>query len=556
VDYSLTFARHFARLVWLLARSPDSIEEQKAALRALVTISKSGLVTLAISPEGMVANGMPVPEALDGVPELDYQFRGHAIRAMAIDMGAFAADILGTARIFAAVTPQGDEGRALDAQLRALSARTVRVTYNRAERVSDAIHRVSEAIPAVRMPTPGPVPVIRTPTPGAMPRYTPPAPVQAVPAAVDGLESASVSVRASAFTTDVHSDVVREFTAVDRPRENADEFFDKLDTTSSISATSRLLDQVVAAIEQYGRDSKTVAVADLFYKIVSREQEKTDPDLRRAYAAAIRRLSKPTVLRGVASVLPKRKERASDYLAVLARAGEEGAEALIEQLTAAQSLTERRVYFSALVTLKAGASTLTHMLGDARWYVARNAADLLGELNAVEAEGPLAELLKHDDERVRRAATNALAKLGTAHANLALKRALRDSSPQVRATAAAGLASSRPAARGTRTAATLLRALDGESDVEVQIAILSALGRIGTADAVERLIKAAEPDGRLFKRKPASFRVAAVQALGEARTPTALAALQVLTTDRDKDVRDAAQKAVADVAPGDRLEPA
>ncbi|HWZ59479.1 MAG TPA: HEAT repeat domain-containing protein [Gemmatimonadaceae bacterium] len=556
MDYSLTFARHFARLVWLLARSPDSIEEQKAALRALVTISKSGLVTLAISPEGMVANGMPVPEALDGVPELDYQFRGHAIRAMAIDMGAFAADILGTARIFAAVTPQGDEGRALDAQLRALSARTVRVTYNRAERVSDAIHRVSEAIPAVRMPTPGPVPVIRTPTPGAMPRYTPPAPVQAVPAAVDGLESASVSVRASAFTTDVHSDVVREFTAVDRPRENADEFFDKLDTTSSISATSRLLDQVVAAIEQYGRDSKTVAVADLFYKIVSREQEKTDPDLRRAYAAAIRRLSKPTVLRGVASVLPKRKERASDYLAVLARAGEEGAEALIEQLTAAQSLTERRVYFSALVTLKAGASTLTHMLGDARWYVARNAADLLGELNAVEAEGPLAELLKHDDERVRRAATNALAKLGTAHANLALKRALRDSSPQVRATAAAGLASSRPAARGTRTAATLLRALDGESDVEVQIAILSALGRIGTADAVERLIKAAEPDGRLFKRKPASFRVAAVQALGEARTPTALAALQVLTTDRDKDVRDAAQKAVADVAPGDRLEPA
>jgi len=278
--------------------------------------------------------------------------------------------------------------------------------------------------------------------------------------------------------------------------------------------------------------------------------------LRRAYAAAIRRLSKPTVLRAVASVLPKRKERASDFLAVLSRAGEEGAEALIEQLTAAQSLTERRVYFSALVTLKAGASTLTHMLGDARWYVARNAADLLGELNAVEAEGPLAELLKHDDERVRRAATNALAKLGTAHANLALKRALRDSSPQVRATAAAGLASSRPTARGTRTAATLLRALDGESDVEVQIAILSALGRIGTADAVERLIKAAEPDGRLFKRKPASFRVAAVQALGEARTPTALAALQVLITDRDKDVRDAAQKAVVEVAPGDRLEPA
>jgi HEAT repeat protein len=545
VDYSLTFARHFARLVWLLTRSSDSVDEQKASLRALVTVCKSGPVTLTIAPDGMMANGDSVPHALDGVPELDYQFRGHSVREMVVDMAATPADVLGTARVFASVTPQGDEGRALDAQLRTLAARTVRVTYNRTERASGAIHRVSDAIPAVRMPTPMGVPV-----------YTPPAPVPVASEAVDGLESASVSVRSSAFTTDVQSDVVREFTAVDRPRENADEFFDKLDATSSISATSRLLDQVVAAIEQFGRESKTVAVADLFFKIVSREQEKEDPDLRRAYAAAIRRLSKPTVLRGVASVLPKRKERAGDYLAVLSRAGEDGAEALIEQLTAAQSLTERRVYFSALVTLKAGTSTLTHMLGDARWYVARNAADLLGELNCVEAEGPLAELLKHDDERVRRAATNALAKLGTAHANLALKRALRDTSPQVRATAAAGLAGARPTTRGTRTAATLLRALDGESDVEVQIAILSALGRVGTADAVERLIKAAEPDGRLFKRKPASFRVAAVQALGEARTPTALAALQVLTSDRDKDVREAAQKAVAEVAPGDRLEPA
>jgi HEAT repeat protein len=548
VDHSLTFARHFARLVWLLTRSPDNVDEQKAALRALVTVSKSGPVVLTLAPDGLQANGSAVPHALDGVPELDYLFRGHAVREMACDLGASAADILGTVRVFAAVTPQGDEGRALDAQLRALAARTVRVSYNRVARVSGSISAVN--IPALRIPTPSAVPVYAPPAPA---KPTPP--TSHAPIEVDGLESASVSVRASAFTTDVSSDVVREFTAVDQPRGSADEFFEKLDSTNSISATSRLLDHVVAAAEQYARESRSVAVAEIFHKIVVREQEKDDPDLRRAYAAAVRRLSKPTVLRAVASVLPKRKERAGDFLAVLARAGDEGAEALIEQLTAAQSLNERRVYFSALVTLKAGAPTLTHMLGDARWYVARNAADLLGELNAVEAEGPLAELLKHDDERVRRAATNALAKLGTAHANLALKRALRDSSPQVRSTAAAGLAG-RSTARGARTAATLLRALDGESDVEVQISILTALGRVGTADAVERLIKAAEPDGRLFKRKPASFRVAAVQALGEARTPTALAALQVLTTDRDKDVREAAQKAVTEVAPGDRLEPA
>jgi len=279
VDYSLTFARHFARLIWLLTRSPEAIEEQKATLRALITVSKSGQVTVTIAPDGIMANGTPVPHALDGVPELDYQFRGHAVREMTVDMGAQPADVLGTARVFAAVPPQGDEGRALDTQLRAIAARTVRVTFNRTARASGAIPRMSDAIQAVRMPTPPTVPV-----------YSPPAPTAAASTDVDGLESASVSVRSSAFTTDVQSDVVREFTTVDRPRESADEFFDKLDSTSSISATSRVLDQVVAAIEQFGRDSKTLAMADLFYKIVSREQEKEDPDLRRAYAAAIRRL--------------------------------------------------------------------------------------------------------------------------------------------------------------------------------------------------------------------------------------------------------------------------
>ena len=524
------------------------MDEQKATLRALAAVSKSGPVTLAVAAGGgqLTANGNLVPEAFSGVPEIINQFLGHSVKELVVDMSALPGDLLGAARVLAAVAPRNDEGRELDAMLRAIAPRTVRIAFSRAARVSGAVARASGATPAMR--TPLSVPAI-------VPSAAPPVPVPSVPPATPGLESASVSIRADAFSHDVTSEIVREFTAVDRPRETADEFFSKLDSTNSISATSRLLDQVVVAVETSARDGKVVDAADLFSKIVQREPEKTDADLRRAYAAAIRRLSKPTVLRAVASVLPKRKERADEFLAVLARAGEEGAEALIEQLTAAQSLSERRTYFDALVKMQSGASTLTHMLGDARWYVARNAADLLGELNAAEADVPLSELLKHDDDRVRRAATNALSKLGTPHAMLALKRALKDTSPQVRATAAAGLASRR-STNGQPSASTLLRALEGEGDVEVQIAILQALGRVANAEAIDRLIKAAEPDGRLFKRKPVSYRLAAVHGLGEARTPPALAALQELTTDRDKDVREAAQRALAQVAPGDRLEPA
>jgi HEAT repeat protein len=559
VDHSLTFARHFARLVWLILREPAAVDEQKATLRALSVVSKSGAVIIAQSDGQLTANGNLVPEAFSGASELINQLLGHSVKELVFEMSALPADLLGTARVFASVAPRNDEGRELDAMLRSLAPRTARIAFNRATRASGAVPvmRTSGAMPAMR--TPLSTPIIGDPfaqPPEIVPSPAPPPPVTtATNGEALGLESASVSIRADAFSHDVTSEIVREFTAVDRPREAPDEFFSKLDSTNSISATSRLLDQVVVAVETSARDGKVVDAGDLFFKIVQRETEKTDPDLKRAYAAAIRRLSKPTVLRAVASVVPRRKERADDFLTILARAGEEGAEALIEQLTAAQSLSERRAYFDSLVKLQTGASTLTHMLGDARWYVARNAADLLGELNATDADAPLAELLKHDDDRVRRAATNALSKLATPHAMLALKRALKDSSPQVRATAAAGL-SSRKLPNGQPSASTLLRALEGEGDVEVQIAILQALGRVANPEAVDRLIKAAEPDGRLFKRKPVAFRLAAVSGLGEARTPPALAALQELTTDRDKDVRDAAQRALAQVAPGDRLEPA
>jgi HEAT repeat protein len=225
-------------------------------------------------------------------------------------------------------------------------------------------------------------------------------------------------------------------------------------------------------------------------------------------------------------------------MAVLARAGEDGADALIEQLATAQNSGERRVYFDSLITLNAGVTALIHMLGDARWYVARNAADLLGEMNTPEAEVPLADALKHDDDRVRRAAANSLAKIGTPNAMRALHDALHDTSPQVRLQAAAGLASR----KGLKTSGTLIKALDDEQDAEVQYALLYALGKVATSDAIQKLIRAAEPEGRLFKKKASAYRVAAVQALADSRTPAGIAAVQALANDKDKEVKDAVSR--------------
>jgi HEAT repeat protein len=478
MDYAVTFARHFSRLIWLLMHEPQAFEEQKSSLRSLVSLSQEGLVMLGLNGGHLMVNDELLADAITGVAEVRAQFVGHAVQSVAVEMAARPADILGTARALATPVGPGDRGRTAEAALRELGPRSVRVIFEPREE-----------------PTPGDFPV---------------AAFSATNAAIDHPAAALAA----------------------------------LDATTSVTAASRLIDQLIGLIQRYARDRRLVDAADLWSQLVRREAAATDPDTRLAYAAAIRRLTTPTLLRDVAMMLPRQKDRTEDLVTILARTGDEGAEAVIEELATAQSRSDRRVYFDALVRLNAGVHTLTHLLGDPRWYVTRNAADLLGELNATEADVRLADLLAHDDDRVRRAAANALGKLQTPKALAALRRALNDTSLHVRATAAAGLGMR----KGHRASDTLVAALESERDVEVQIAILMALGRTATPDAVDRLVKAAE-SGSVFKRKPTAYRVAAVQALSDARTHAALSALRALTSDKEDAVRDAATRALAQSPP-------
>jgi HEAT repeat protein len=126
----------------------------------------------------------------------------------------------------------------------------------------------------------------------------------------------------------------------------------------------------------------------------------------------------------------------------------------------------------------------------------------------------------------------------------AIQEALKDGAPAMRMQAAAALVSR----KDVRTAATLARALEDEKDDEVQAAFLLALGKLATPDAVQRLLKAAEPERGLFKKKSTAFRVAAVQGLGEARTPEAVEALKRLAGDKDDDVAASAKVALQRIA--------
>jgi len=295
-------------------------------------------------------------------------------------------------------------------------------------------------------------------------------------------------------------------------------------------------------LEAAMKASRTTQALMIVAGIVRAEQQVSDASRRRQYSIALKRMYSKALLEAIAEVANHPTDR-EDSLLVLRRAGEDGVEVLLDLLVAAPTIEERRGIFMALTGMKEGTDQLVHMLGHHQWFVVRNVAELAGELVLEEAVPALAQQLEHDDERVRKAVALALAKIGSSAAAEPLRRALRDKSPEVRIQAALGVGGRRSAP----LAMALVVAMEEETDEAVERELILALGRIGSTAAVQALIKFAQPGGRLFGRKPAALRATAVEALRLAATPAAIGTLEGLTDDGDKQVRGAAQSALADL---------
>jgi HEAT repeat protein len=299
-----------------------------------------------------------------------------------------------------------------------------------------------------------------------------------------------------------------------------------------------LLSVLSRQVEAESRNGNWEMVLGILAGIAVIEQTVGDEAARRPYGITLRRMMSRSVLREVVNLAlaPLHQDAA---IIVLRRAGADGVELLLDLLIAARTSNERHVVFNALSQMKEGTDQLVRLLNDTRWFVVRNAAELAGEMQLESAVPALGEALDHEDERVRKAAAFALAKIGTPPTVEHLRRALRDRLPAVRQQAALGVGK-----RATALAMSLVVAINEEADPDVERELTLALGRIGSPDAVQALIKMVQPAGRIFGRKPIAKRLAAVEALRIAATPVAIGTLQGLANDPDKQVRAAAQSAL------------
>ena len=281
-------------------------------------------------------------------------------------------------------------------------------------------------------------------------------------------------------------------------------------------------------------------VAMIAAALVRCEQKVEGDQARRAYGIALRRMLPRSVLDPVARLVANGRQR-DGVVQVLQRMGADATEVLLAHLVDADAMEERRNYYGVLRQVREGTALLINMLTHDVWYVVRNVADLCGDLRIEEAVPDLTVRLSHDDERVRRSAAGALAKIGTPNTIEPLRTALQDPVPAIRLHVL-GLIGGR-AHRGL--AMTLAVRADEETHPEVLRETYLALGRIGTSEAVQALARAAEPGGKLFNRKSTAPRLGAVEGLAQVAGSAAGAVLRRLASDPDREVRAAAERALA-----------
>jgi hypothetical protein len=523
---SNAFLNGLAQLVWLLSQPAEDVEAMKSALRRAVLAGDGGPTRIAfaelssfISKEGL---RQPAPVELPWLQKLAQQMPAHSVTSLEFREGVRPADILGVARALAASPVKGDEGMAFDVRMVQLASPAVTVSYGRGAFVRTATPTVVPAFTRPAQTPPQGVIAVATPPSGlAVTDYLAPAPA---PARDEKRGDDSRKMIESVIMRHSHS----------RP---LDDLFIRLRGPLTKETAGPLVEDLCRAASDYAADGVWIGVLDIIERLMERESVTEDAELKRVFAIQYRWLSKAGTLRGVAQLLPHRKEARDVIHEFFRRMAEPAADALIELLISSDKAVERSAYRSALMEMPAAVKPLIHLLGDHRWFVVRNAAELLGEMRVEDAVERLTDVLGHIDKRCRRAATHALGRIGSKRAMHAVAQRLTDPDSGVRLQAALGMGS----ARNPRAVPLLLSALDNEGEEEVQAAVIAALGRSPTPEAVKRLALEASP-GSLLNRRPLARRLAAVQALGDAASHDARGVLRKLLSDKDGDVRALADR--------------
>lgn len=518
-------ALRFARLVARVQAEPAALNEHRQEVRAVAKALKKVSLTLACSaatadaPASLRIADAPIDVSDESdrvaLDALAARFATYALEQVTLASTATDADLFDLVKLLATPPDQADPPAFFAARAAAVDARAI----PRVLRKKDAPPEpVVEAVPET---TPDPAPIV---------------------------ESSSVSEHKSAGSADPRSERLTEALAVPVGSDaELAELFAKLSEIPDVESLRAPLERIVFLADIAFRTGKFDRLVEVMTALVAIEhlqlERDSSDDRRREFAQAVRRLASPVILRQLAVL---RHRRADDALAaqrlqaLLYRFGTDGAEALIDEWAVAATAEARSICLDALKQLRRTHDALFEALRHTDPTRVRLAAEVLSSLGDPRAEQLLLEQIRHPDAKTRRAVVAGLEVFPSAAAFDAIGLAAIDDDAMVRLRAVAALAK-----RGAAAVKLIAPMLDSEPEREVLYAAIAALGSIGTPEAVQVLIRAANGETEHPRKRGASYRLQACAALALIRTPQAMAAVQVLRDDRDREVREGSMRLVA-----------
>lgn len=550
----------FAALVARAVEQPADAAELRAAAKGVAEAAKAGAVTFALVDGALLADGAPVD-----APLLAARLATYGIEEIGITPRASQADLFDLAKLLASPPGDGDPVARFSSRAAVIDTRTIpRKLRARREPQAEPVPlmpaapppRQSKATPARGIAN-GTASGTAGGTPSGTRPVTPPV-TPAVPAPGDGpapivpvISSMRVAPPPPPEPRDVPVRLSAPLAIPETAHPTLATAITLLRHADDAKRLANALEQIVAfsdlAFRQGRHDDLIEGIAALIaIEFIQLERDSSDAQ-RQAFNHAIRRLARPVLLRQLATLRQARAAdaRAAERLqAALFRFGIDAAEAMIDECASAADAATFATCLESLRGLPRAQEALRAQLTHQNELIVRQAIAILGALRDGPSEAALDGLLDRADARVRRDAVAALARFDTENSFASLALALGDESPVVRLRALTALS----ARKEPRTLPILEPMLRTESDREVLFALVAALGAIGaggSSDAVQTLIQIAQGQGANPQRDSAALRIQACIALVAIRTPQAMAAVQVLRDDRDREVRAASMRLVA-----------
>jgi HEAT repeat protein len=298
---------------------------------------------------------------------------------------------------------------------------------------------------------------------------------------------------------------------------------ERLHETLGRSARSMAWDAVLAA---------ALALVRLVPKVPAGE--------RRTFGIQVRRAIPRRAVESLVDLAEQDAALRARAAEVLRWIGLDAAEIILGRLVQGEAIGVRGFYYDVLGGMPGAYPLVTPLLTSHHSHEIRHGAALLGRLGQPAAVDELVPLMSHRDESVRVAGVRAIGEIHEGAAAEPLRQALHHPDGRTRVAAAEAIA----VWRGGVLALLLITPLETERDRDAWLALVNALGRIGTAETSSALEGVARTRRSLLRRQGYSTgqRLAAVEALGLSGAPAARGTLERLAREAEGVVRYAADR--------------